>query len=370
MMLWVALALMTGAAVFAILWPLSRRPGVNPEAGVEARFYREQLAEIERDVSRGLLSPTEAEAAKAEAGRRLLRATSDEPLPADPALGEPALRRRRAASAMALSIVPLIALTVYGAYGSPNNPGQPLSARLKAEPERVDIAAALARIEAHLARHPDDGRGWDVVAPVYLRTGRFEDAAKAFDAANRLLGETAPRLASLGEALMSAKEGIVPAEARAAFERALQLEPGSPKPTFYLAQAAEQDGDAAKARGFYADMIAHAPPDAPWVAVVRERLAALPGGTEAQAVASLGPDDRQSAIRGMVEGLAARLEANGGTADEWSRLVRSYAVLGESGKARAALDKAREALAGDAAQRRALDDATRELQLSAEAGQP
>lgn len=362
MAIWVVFALMTGAAVLAVLWPLSRVSGRPREEGVDARFYRDQLTEIERDATRGLLSPTEIEAAKAEAARRLLRATAAADASGD-SMGEPALRRRRAVSAIALSVVPLLALAVYGAFGSPHLPAQPLSARLQAPPQQMDLAVALAHIEAHLAAKPEDGRGWEVVAPVYLRLGRFEDAAKAYAAANRLLGETAPRLAAYGEALVSAADDVVSAEARAAFEKALALDPATTKASFYLAQAAEQDGDADKARSRYAELIAHSPAEAPWLPLIRERLAKLPGGSAVEAVAALSSQDRQAAIRGMVEGLAARLEAKGGTADEWSRLVRSYAVLGEREKASSALAEARRMAAEDAPQRQSLDKLARELKL-------
>jgi cytochrome c-type biogenesis protein CcmH len=360
--IWVVFALMTGAAVLAVLWPLSRVPARPAEERVESQFYRDQIAEIERDAARGLISPAEAEAAKTEAARRLLRATPGSGALAD-AMGEPALRRRRAVSAIALSVVPLLALALYGAYGSPQLPAQPLSARLEARQQQLDFATAIARVEGHLAANPDDGRGWEVLAPVYLRAGRFEEAAKAYGAAIRLLGESAPRLAAYGEALVSAKDGVVSEEARGAFEKALGLEPATVKASFYLAQAAEQDGDREKARGHYAAIVTRSPPDAPWLPLIRERLAKLPGGEGAAAVASLPAPDREAAIRGMVEGLAARLDANGGSAEEWSRLVRSYAVLGEREKARSTLDKARQAVAASTASRDALDAVARDLRL-------
>jgi cytochrome c-type biogenesis protein CcmH len=360
--IWVVFALMTGAAVLAVLWPLSRVPPKTADEPIEPQFYRDQIAEIERDAARGLISPAEAEAAKTEAARRLLRTTSNAGALAD-AMGEPALRRRRAVSAIALSVVPLLALAVYGGYGSPELPAQPLSARLQNQPGQMDLATALARIEAHLAAKPDDGRGWEVVAPVYLRSGRFEDAAKAYGAAIRLLGESAPRLTAYGEALVSAADGVVPAEARAAFEKALALEPATAKASFYLAQAAEQDGDSEKARRHYAEIIARSPGGAPWLPLVRERLAKLSGSEDVQAVAALPAQDREAAIRGMVEGLAARLDANGGTAEEWSRLLRSYVVLGERDKARSALERARHTVTENTAQRETIDAVARELRL-------
>lgn len=361
-MIWAVLAAMTGAAVLAVLWPLSR-PSDHPEelaaaGGPDALFYRDQIAEIARDEARGLIAPREAEAARAEAARRLLRAAAGR-RPAHEAVGEPALRRRRAVSTLALSAIPLIALAVYGALGSPTLPSQSLAERQAADPGRLDMNAALVRIEAHLAANPNDGRGWEVVAPVYLRLGRADEAARAYRAALRHLGETAPRLSALGEALVAAGDGVVSAEARAAFEAAVQQDANLPKARYYLALAAEQDGRADEARNLYQALLASSPPDAPWLGAIRERLAGLAGSP-----ASLGPD-QQAAIQGMVEGLAGRLAASGGSAQEWGRLVRSYVVLGQRDKAVAALKRGEAALAQDLEGREALRAAARAAGLTA-----
>jgi cytochrome c-type biogenesis protein CcmH len=362
MAIWIIFALMAGAAVMAVLWPLSRKPAAAGADDPDTQFYNEQLAEIERDLGRGLISQVEAEAARTEAARRLLRASQSATSAAD-VLGEPALRRRRAASAIALSTVPLLALAIYGAYGSPHLPAQPLSARLKADPQEPDLANAVARIEAHLAQQPNDGRGWEVVAPVYLRSGRLDDAIKAYRHALRLLGEDALRLSNYGEALVAANDGIVSAEARQAFDIALKHDAVAPKARFYLARAAEQDGDNDAARSQYAAILSSSPPNAPWVRLVKEQLARLDPERASASVASLPPDDTQASIRGMVEGLAQRLAASGGTAEEWARLVRSYAVLGEREKASASLSSARQALAQDQAGLGRLDALAQELAL-------
>jgi cytochrome c-type biogenesis protein CcmH len=356
MAIWMLFGAMTALVVMAVLWPLSRRGAqTRPADDADLTFYRDQLAEIDRDSSRGLLSPAEAEAARAEAGRRLLRATSSSESGLV-AVGEPALRRRRAVSALALSVLPITALAVYGAYGSPQLTATTVAVKQK-DPAQLDLATALNRIESHLAANPEDGRGWDLVGPVYLRLGRAEDAVKAFSAALRILGEDASRLASYGEAQVAAQGGIVPAEARQAFERAVALDASAPRPRFYLARAAEQDGDTDRAKDIYRGMLAAAPADAPWVPLVQEQLARL--DEPDQAVVPNG-----EAIAGMVEGLARRLVEQGGSPEEWGRLVRSYVVLGDRDKATSALEKSCAASQKNPEVRQQLDQLAQELELS------
>lgn len=367
MLIWIIFAAMTGAAVFALLWPLGRRsPDVFAETADAKSLYRAQLAEIERDLGRGLLGPAEADAARAEAARRLLRAADGEPeLEGE---SEPALRRRRAASALALSCVPLFALLVYGALGSPSHPDQPLSARLQSAPTQQDFEMALARIESHLSTNPTDGRGWAVIAPVYLRQGRFDDAARAFAAAIRHDGTSADRLAGLGEARALAAGGVVTAEALQAFKDATAADPKNPRARFFLAIAREQDGDNDGAIAALRALLGDAPPDAPWAGMVRQRLESMaPASAAGSTIASLPAADQQTAIRGMVEGLAERLKQGGGTLPEWARLIRSHLVLGNRPAALEAMVTARQRLAQDADAVAQLDALAGELNLKEQA---
>ncbi|RVU12538.1 tetratricopeptide repeat protein, partial [Methylobacterium oryzihabitans] len=296
------------------------------------------------------------------AARGLLRASGGGAGDA-PAGGEPTLRHRRAASAFALSTVPLLALLVYGLFGSPDLPGQPQAARVAAaRGEAGDLAGAVARIEAHLARSPDDGRGWEVLAPVYLRVGRTDDAVKAYEAALRLLGDNAVRLSDYGEAVVTAGDGVVSDKARAAFEKALGLDPKAVKARFYLARAAEQDGDRTLARTRYAEIEASSPPDAPWLPAVRNSLARLDGRTPPAGPPGLS-EEQASAVRGMVEGLDRRLAGQGGSPEEWGRLVRAYAVMGDRPRAQDALARARAALGPDPARLAPVEDVAREAGL-------
>ena len=376
-MLWLVLALMTAAAMFAVLWPLARSRRVDGDAS-DVVIYRDQLHEIERDRASGTIGTAEADAARVEVSRRLLAAADAQAPPAaDPALR---LRHRRWTAVAAFVVIPLGAICVYLVLGSPDLPGQPLAQRFAAPADANSVAGLIARVETHLERNPDDGRGWDVVAPIYMRLGRFDDAIRAYRSALKLEGETADRQASLGEALAGAAGGVITTDAKGAFERALVLDKSNPRAQFYLGLAAEQDGRASEAVDRWQSLIARAPADAPWLAYVREALARVEpsraqtqgsgapagSGPSAQDVASaaeMPPSERDQMVRGMVERLAARLSADGSDVEGWLRLMRAYVVLGELGKARAAAADARRALASDPTKLHRIDEGVKNFGL-------
>ena len=243
--------------------------------------------------------------------------------------------------------------------------------------EQMPILSAIRRTEA----------GWEVIAPIYLRLGRFDDAVKARRQALRLNGDSVERESALGEALVFAANGIVTAEAKAAFEKAVALDASDVPARYFLGLAAEQDGNRAQAAAMWRAPIAAAPPDAPWIEFIRAALArvddgaasdnpsrgasggqsAKPGAgpTEDQVAASSNrdPEQRKAMIQGMVERLSEKLHRDGSDAEGWLRLVRSYMVLGEREKARAAVLNARRALAGDPTNLRRLDDLVKGLGL-------
>ena len=361
-MIWIVFALLTGAAVFSVLWPLAHVPAGSSRRDADLAFYRSEVEGIGRDVASGLMSPEDAEVAKAEAARRLLAGAG-----ADAGMKAASTRSRRIAAIAAIVLVPAVTIGLYVFIGSPDIADQPLAARLAAPAERMDIAAAVARIEQHLAAEPNDGRGWELIAPVYLRMGRAADAANAYAKAITVLGDSADRETARGEALMAAAGGQVSPEATAAFDAALRLDKDAPGPRFYQGLAAQQAGDTEKATKIWTDLVAAAPPGAPWVEVVKQQLAALgapiPRGPQAEAIAGMAPEARNEAIRGMVAALGERLAAKGGSVEEWTRLVRAYGVRGEKDKARAALADARKALNADETARPRLDAIAREFGL-------
>lgn len=367
-MLWAIFALLAGGAVFSVLWPLSRASEAGDARDLDVAFYRAQTAEIERDRARGLIGEGEAEAARTEAARRLVAAGQRKVESTRPHSQWPV----RLTAIAALVLVPVGALGLYWRIGMPNFPDQPLQARLSAPPDRLDFAAAIAKIEQHLQQNPADARGWAVLAPIYLRQQRYGDAARAFDSLLKILGPSAERYAALAEAQTFAADGTVTPEARKNFLEAQKLDAKSPRAAYYLGLAAEQAGDKAGALAAWRKLVAESPADAPYLPMVKARIAAAEGSPVAgagpspklaEAVAKMAPDQQQAMIHRMVDGLAARLKENGSDINGWLRLVRAYAVLKEEDKARAALGDAKRNFASDPTATKQLDDLALELGL-------
>jgi len=369
-MLWIGFALMSVAAILAVLWPLARKPRAD-QAGSDLLVYQDQLEEIGRDSSAGLIGEAEAEAARVEVSRRLLAAADKQEQPPPPT--QPLLHRRAAAVA-ALIFLLLLPVGLYAALGSPEIPGQPAYARAATPHDHQTVGNLIGQVEEHLAQNPNDGAGWQVIGPIYMRLGRFDDAVVAFRKSLALNGETAGRHSALGEALVGAANGVVTDEAKKEFERAAALDARELKARFFLGLADEQDGKRDAAADKWRAMLKDAPPNAPWIGLVRESLARVTGepvageapdpSPEAMAAAQDMPEaQRTEMIRGMVAKLADRLHADGGDIEGWLRLVRAYAVLGEREQAKGAAADARKALSQHPDEVKRIDDLVKGLGL-------
>jgi cytochrome c-type biogenesis protein CcmH len=365
MTLWFVFALMTAAAIFAVLWPLGR--GARPQSdGSEAAVYKDQLAEIGRDATAGLIGASEAEAARVEISRRLLAAADHQ---RDPPTASN-IRLRRSVAVVALIGLPILAIAFYLPLGSPQLGDFPLAERTRAPDPAQPLGNLVAQVEAHLEKNPADGRGWNVLAPVLVKLGRYDDAVRAFRNSITYNGENASRRADLGEALMSAAGGVVTSEAKAEFERAVALNADEAKASYFLGLAAEQDGRNAEAASIWSAMLARAPPDAPWRPLVQGALARVGGSTApvlsddtVAAAKDMNETDRNAMIHGMVDRLATRLKQNGDDVEGWLRLVRAYMVLGDRDKAKTALIDARQAVANDAERLKQLNEGLKNLGL-------
>jgi len=372
MNLWFVFALMTAAAIFAVLLPLglsgrSQTGGSEAQpGGGEASVYKDQLTEIDRDATLGLIGTSEAEAARVEIGRRLL-AAADEPSPPPSPWS---LQFRRVAAMIALIGLPAVALAVYLPLGSPRLPDFPLAERSRAPDATQPLENLVAQVEQHLEKNPNDARGWSVLAPVLLRVGRYDDAVRAFRNSITYGGDNAARRADLGEAIAAAAGGVVTSEARGEFEHALALDADDVKAKYFIGLAAEQDGRKEDAASIWRAMLEKTPPNAPWRPLLQESLVRV-GAPAAPALSDqtmaaakdMNAPDRDAMIRSMVERLASRLKQNGDDVDGWLRLVRAYLVMGERDKAKGAQADARQAVGGDAERLKKLNEGLKDLGL-------
>ncbi|EJJ26331.1 cytochrome c-type biogenesis protein CcmI, partial [Rhizobium sp. CF142] len=276
MTIWILFAVMTTAATAILLHPLSR--GRRKTASTEADaggVYRDQLFELDEDVASGRISPDEYELARAETARRLFKAADDR---------QPAQIAQRSGRWLKHAIavfLPLLSIALYVSLGSPDLPSRPLAIRL-AEPGE-DLAILVKKMEDHLAGQPEDGRGWDVIAPVYLKMGRVDDAVKAYRAALRLDGTNVSRLEGLSETLMATSNGLVTADVLDELKQILSLEPNNPRARFYVALSLEQAGQPDQARTAFEDLARQSPADAPWLPLVNEHIARNGGAAVAPA---------------------------------------------------------------------------------------
>jgi cytochrome c-type biogenesis protein CcmH len=361
MLFWVIAAILTLGASLAVLLPLTGGvKGASPAGDHDLEVYRDQLSELDRDVARGLIQPGEAEEARAEIGRRILRlGAADRPGSANPGSS----RGIKLVASLAVLAVPLLSWGLYGMLGSPELPSQPLAERLAKNPADSSVDELVARAEAHLAANPSDGKGWDVLAPIYLRLQRFPDAISAYRNAIRLDGDSAVRQSGLGEAIASAAGGIVSADAQKAFEAALKLDPANAKANFYLGVGLAQEGRKDEAVAAWQKMLGQLPPDSPWRSAIQQALAEAgqpavaasapasgPDAQQMEAAQQMSPQDRQAMIETMVAGLADKLKQNPRDEEGWMRLIRSYAVLGKPDQAREALGRAVAAFGADSEQ--------------------
>jgi cytochrome c-type biogenesis protein CcmH len=366
----IVLALAAVLAALLLALPLLRTPKPARARGEhDLAVYRAQLAELAREHEVGRLGATEHEAARLEVQRRMLAAAPEAPAapPAPPAA--------RWAVAVSVLAVPALAAVLYLPRGNPDMPDFPL-AQVAAQraAETAEITRMLGMLRTRLATtapgSPERLQGLVLLANTLRATGDLAGSVAPLREALAIRFDPEAAI-NLAEALTLGSEGRVPEEARALLARAVAVSPGDARGEFYLGLAERQAGETAAALSRWQRLAAATPPDAPWLPLLRQRIAeaegaagVAPGGVgpapddpAAAAIAALPADQQNAMIRGMVDRLRARLETTPADGEGWLRLARAERVLGNKGAALVALEKAEALLPGDArvvAERRAL----------------
>ncbi|MBE3637702.1 c-type cytochrome biogenesis protein CcmI [Mangrovicoccus algicola] len=408
MSFWILSCLMALVVLFPLLRAMARGgPGGRSAADFDIAVYREQLAELERDLERGVIAPGTAERTRLEISRRILDADRER------ATRRPGAAPRwatRAAMAAGAAVLLGGSIATYDWLGAPGYGDLPLqhrmemAARMRAErpsqaaaeaerppapppqadPQYLELVAQLRRT---VAERDSDPRGFQLLAQNEANLGNFTAAYEAQRRLLELTGAEAPASgwSELAELYVMAAGGYVSPEAETALDEALARDPRDPLARYYMALMHDQTGRPDIAFGLWRDLLEQSRPDAPWVAPIRAQIGqaaqragirytppaapaapALPGPEAADIAAAqdLSDGDRQAMVEGMVEGLAARLADQGGSAAEWARLIGALGVLGQTGRAQAIYDEARGSFAADPAAMAQLDAAARQAGLN------
>lgn len=397
MSFWIVAVAMAVAAVAALALPLFRnRVGGADPAEFDLEVYHDQIAELERDCERGVLTQAEMKAARTEIARRILAADARLKAQAgDQSANDGGQARTMGVTVLAVALavmVPLGALFLYLEVGQPGSPDMPLSTRtdLAAGSQNDGLNRMVAELERAAEADPGNADTWMNLGLAYKRMQRFGESAEALRKAFALRPATPMLNSEYGESLLLAAQGTVTPEARAAFEAVLAEEPDDIRARHYLALADYQAGRTQAALDRWAALIAISPADAPWIEVISEHLTQaaedlgldvadvmpdpLPptagGGLTAEQreeMQAMSPEEREATVRSMVEGLETRLAENPMDMEGWVRLIRTYNVMDDRDAAQAALDRALEVFAAAPFPKQRLASLGQELGLNAPA---
>lgn len=362
----------------------------EPTAAYDLRVYREQLAGVDRDLARGVIADADAERVRTEISRRILAADAQMRGEAD------AAGPSRSASLIALILMAAIlvggGLAMYLQMGAAGFPDMPLSARLEmaeqlrenrpSQTEAEDMATPvqappleesyetlLNRLRETVAERPDDLQGHILLAQHETNAGNFKAGYEAQSRVIALSGANAPAdaYADLAEMMILAAGGYVSPEAEEALRQALDRDPTLGPSRYYWGQMLAQTGRPDMAYRVWVETLRDAPAGAPWADAIRAQINELafragvfnapdfsaapeapgPSQDDMNAAAELSPEERRDMIRGMVERLSDRLATEGGSPEEWARLIAALGVLGEAQRAIAIRDEALTVFAGN-----------------------
>ncbi len=375
-MIWLMFALIALAATAALLWPLLTKSTVAEDrAAYDLTVFQDQLLEVDRDLARGVLNATEADAARLEIQRRILAAGR---APAAPSSSEMAPRRKLAVIAVAIA-VPVLAAGLYMRVGTPD------LAAAEARGGAAEIDKMVEQLAAKVAKTPNDIEAVALLARTYTRIGRFADAVTTYRQVLALEPD-AFNFSSYGEAIVFGADGRVNKEAHDAFVKALSLDRSEFRSRFYLGLEHVDKLQPKDAIAVWKELTATAPADAPWLGMVNEQMAGVAKEAKLEtstilpkhAIDFVAPEELALArvqasappmavairptapsapgqmspeaakqVEEMVAGLAARLEKSPDDYNGWLMLGRSYTVLKNYDGAKSAYDKASALKPGD-----------------------
>ncbi|KNG95669.1 hypothetical protein ATO11_01625 [Pseudaestuariivita atlantica] len=381
---WAATILMALASC-ALLFLAMRRGGDAAQSDYDVQVYRDQLAEVDRDLGRGVLDPEDAERVRTEIARRILAADAGR----EGLKTGPGKRATLVAAGLSALVIAGGAFAIYTRIGAPGYGDFGLKARFAQAEEarasrpsqseaeaRVPATApdASARVETLVAQlrevvkdRPDDLRGQSLLVQYEGALGNYAAAYQAQDRVIAIKGEdaTAADYGAKAELMILAAGGIVTPEAEAVLNEALTRDSTLGASRYYMGLMYAQTGRPDITFRFWSQLLERGPENAPWIAPIRAQIGELaqiagvrytppsvdgprgPTQDDIAAAADLTPEERMEMIRGMVGRLSDKLATEGGPPQEWAQLIRSLSVIGDYAQAEAVWANAQEVYADD-----------------------
>ena len=339
-------------------------------ASKDLLIYKDQLVEVEKDIEKGVLSKSESDAARIEVSRRILLA--DKRSKIEKQTSSNSQNHNKIITFIILIFILAWSLSIYAFLGNPRLPDMPLQTRLaeikelrsqrisqeEAEllvPDEIieatsDYLTLVSKLRDAMKERPNDMQGLRLLALHEFRLGKYRSARKAHLKIINALGDTATAkdLIDFAEVMIVATNGYVSPEAEFILRRGLEMKPNDGRARYYSGLSMAQSGRPDVTLRLWENLLDEGPDDAPWVPLIKEQIVdvarlvgvnlvqdQLPGPTSEQinSAENMSDVDRKEMIQGMVSSLSNRLANEGGTVNEWARLIRALGVLGETANA-------------------------------------
>ena len=262
-----ASALLVLATLLLLLRPWRRRPldRVASTREINTGIYRDQLAELDRDLAAGTLAEADHAQARAELQRRLLddAGTAETPVAA--------VSGARTTSWLIALSVPLLAGALYAVLGKP----AALDPVARQGTTQGEVDKMVATLAARLEAKPDDPKGWAVLGRSYRVMGRMPDAQKAFERIGPELDRDPVLLAEYAVVLAANNIGQLEGKPLVLVARALKLDPDNPMALALSATAAFNRKDIGTAVAQWERLLKTLPPDSEDAKWVQNQLAEI-----------------------------------------------------------------------------------------------
>ena len=361
MIFWVASVVILLGVLIAIIVPITRARA-NSSHEYNATIYYDQLNEIKRDLDRGLLSPLDGEALKAEIEKRLETNEKNITAEATNKQKKPSTRIPIVMAILMAGVIPFMSYGLYFYLGSPEKKDLPFAKRKpvsSVDTTNVKMDVLVKKLRKRLDQDPDQLKGWILLGKSLVNLNRFDDASKAFKRALEIAPNRAEIASFAAETSFMAQGGEFNQEVRYFFKLAQKINPREHKALYYLGLDAFMEKKYSTAIQYWVDLISISPVGAPWLDSVRDRLivASKAGKLKISSFASrvksqrlndnqqspepsptqediknandMSEKERKFFIRSMVDRLAERLKSEPNNLNGWRRLARAYRVLGE-----------------------------------------